>query len=140
MELVSYVRTGSTVPVAYDAEQFLCDFQIEDRAVRMVYNSELIAVVIIPMITITVTTVWLLMYVSRQRGLQRQGVVTLIAISVVFCVAFVPYACYPVLRFVVTGDSYQYYRRFAGLMTYCNIAANPIIYLGGPRMIENRAF
>ena len=81
--------------------------------------------------------IWLLRFVKSERGLQKQTVATLVAISTIFVISFTPYAVMAIFEKLITPESYVYYRRFAGTMLQLNIATNPIIYYVTVRSFRN---
>ena len=84
---------------------------------------------IVPVLLVFMTTTWLLMYVKKVRGLQRQSVITLVCVSMVFCVSYVPSGVFYIVRGMnLKLESLIYFYRFMKFVIYLNIAANPIIY------------
>jgi len=89
---------------------------------------------LLPSLLIFLTTIWLLCYVRRVRGLQRQGVITLLLISTLFCFANAPSGSYYFFKGALTNedkasDWFQIYFSFSMYVLYINYACNPIIYL-----------
>ena len=90
--------------------------------------------IIIPILLIIVTTVWLLWYVNKERGLQRQSILTLILISGVFVLSYISVAamliCY---IFVDPGDPentsfYDHFFKVSMFINYVNYTLNPLVY------------
>ena len=93
--------------------------------------------VLLPTLVILFTTACLLSYLRRQRRggeLQRQGLITHLLISGIFCVAYTPAGCYNILDALLSQeekeeDWFSAYFIFSNYIVYMNYACNPIIYL-----------
>ena len=86
----------------------------------------------IPFGIVTLSTLWLVYFVHKVRGLQKQSVLTNILISTVFLTSFLPVGVLMVL-----GDSFDNSDRFHLLLyrtalfsPFVHFMANPLIYLG----------
>ena len=101
------------------------------KVVMVVYA---ITFTFLPSLLIILTTIWLLCYVKRVRGLQRQGVITLLLVSTLFCFAYAPSGSYYFFKGALTDedkatDWFQMYFSFSIYVVYVNYACNPIVYL-----------
>ena len=90
--------------------------------------------ILLPMLVVLIAIIWLLQYVRRVQGLQKQSVITLLLISLCYFTSYLPYGGYFVIRtfFPRVASLYSvrfHYYRFALYMCYLNFSANPIIYL-----------
>ena len=89
---------------------------------------------IIPMALIFITTIWMMCYVLRVRGNQRQSVFTLLAVSATFFMSLAPDQAYAILIvFLVNGnvqfrEGHKIFQIVAQLAIYVRCAANPLIY------------
>ena len=90
---------------------------------------------ITPTIFIVFTTGWLMMFVKKRRGLQAQGVVTLISVSIVFLISWTPYGLYNGVVPLVSEETVEKHAQsFAIADTICvyimyiNFSVNPIIF------------
>ena len=87
--------------------------------------------VFVPLGIISITTIWLIFFVHKVRGLQKQSVITSILISLVFMASFVPFGI-----ILVLGDNFNpenpYHMgcyKIALFVPFLNFMANPLIYL-----------
>ena len=112
VNIISFVQTGSygNYSGTYNSEIFTCFNDFDNN----IYNTKMVVFVFIPITTIIVTTIWLLRFLDRERGLNRQTVTTLIAISTIFFISIIPFAFNPVFKLLITPENYVYYRRFSG--------------------------
>ena len=87
---------------------------------------------LLPIIVVVVTTVWLLRFVKKVRGLQKESVITNIAVSVVYIVALVPYmilqGSYIFLHKETHRMFYVHFYRFSVFMHWINTTGNHLIY------------
>ena len=82
--------------------------------------------VIIPVLIVMVCTVALLRFVSRSRGLALQSVVTVLSMSGIYLVSYIPYAVEYLLESL--GIRNNDFTRFAVYVSCLNIIMNPFIY------------
>ena len=90
--------------------------------------------VLVPCFVILVTTVCLLCFVHKVKGLQRQSVQTLVLVSGVFCLSFIPFGVTTAL--VAVGDSearsygfnFAIYLRVSTALANLNAGVNATIY------------
>ena len=92
-------------------------------------------VLMTPIVIILVTTLRLMRFVQQARGLQMQGALPLVLVSLVFMVSWLPYGVYnAVVSFLQDDDIVQYSRVLATVdiisvfTMYFNFSSNPIIY------------
>ena len=92
-------------------------------------------VTMIPIGIIVITTLWLMRFVHRARGLQVQGAVPLVLVSIIFIVSWLPYGLYnAVIAFLPDDDIVKYARVLATtdvisvFIMYFNFSSNPVIY------------
>ena len=120
--------------VGFSASSYRCDGSYELTSGKWWLPVLSVLFGLVPIVVVTVTTLWLMFYVKRVRGLQKRGVVTLVLVSVVFMVAHTPYVLlflsYAVLE---PGDPryatfYEHYYRFSLFIVFINYVANPFIY------------
>lgn len=87
---------------------------------------------ILPIVVVVGSTVWLLYFVKKVRGLQRQSIVTNIVVSVVYIVAIFPYAVLQGSYIVLDKREYpKFYERLYRLSTFLlwiNMISNPLVY------------
>ena len=104
---------------------------------RVVYIFSTIAavlLVLVPILTILITTIWLACLVKRVTGaIQRQGVLTLLLVSLVFISSYAPYFCFIIMRDSLPTELthtiwFATFFRTTTLAVYASSAANPIIY------------
>ena len=93
-----------------------------------IYASTLI---FLPMVIVTVTTLWLLRLLYKSRGLQKQSVLTLLLISTLFFLSFVPHGIFFVLSLVFDVSQsapLQHYYRFTVFIINLNSMGNAFLY------------
>ncbi|KAL5253820.1 hypothetical protein ACHWQZ_G013558 [Mnemiopsis leidyi] len=87
---------------------------------------------LLPIIVVVVTTAWLLRFVKKVRGLQKESVVTNIAVSVVYVVALVPYTILQCSYLFLDKEThrmfYVHFYRFSVFMMWINTTGNHLIY------------
>ena len=133
---ISYTTVMGLVDGGYDTISF--DTKIY-ALFRCAMNFELTMIVRIyamgtlftNMSIIIATTAWLLYFVQKVRGLQKQGVVSLMLISVVFILTYMPYGISTVIQnahITKMGVAYRKYYIYSVFIIFVNSCANPIIY------------
>ena len=98
--------------------------------------------VLAPTLIIITTTAWLLCFVHRVRGLQKRQVVTLVAVSAMFCLSYIPFGTFFLLNKVVSSEEkgeawFVEFYRFTMYALYVNYAANPVVYLFSVRSFRD---
>ena len=85
----------------------------------------------IPFVIVTVCTIWLIFFVHKVRGIQKQSVVTAILISAVFLVSFLPVGILMLLgnRFNSNNSMHLILLKLALCSPFMHFMANPLIYL-----------
>jgi hypothetical protein len=87
---------------------------------------------LLPIIVVVVTTVWLLHFVKKVRGLQKDSVITNIVVSVAYIVALFPYVVLQGSYIALDPEKHQtfyvHFYRFSVFMMWINTTANPFIY------------
>ena len=89
LEIVPFITLGEPLYGFYFDYHYMCDLDPQPE-IRALFYSVIVVCTFIPMIVMILTTIWLIVYVQRVRGLSKESVVTLIAISVVFFVSYIP--------------------------------------------------
>lgn len=90
----------------------------------------IIAMIISPVLIVSFCSIWLIWHLRRLRGLQKQGVLTLLLISVMFLVSYLPNATYLVVWLVESRDIYlELFHGFGVYVQFLNVMGNPYIYL-----------
>ena len=104
------------------------------KMVRVLTGIASVFFVVLPLLAIIVTSIWLACIVRRVTGaLQRQGVFTMLLVSSVLFLSFLPYLCVTIMRDTLPeGQSSSVWFcvlfKVATLARNVNFAANPIIY------------
>ena len=83
--------------------------------------------VFIPLLTIVVTSVWLLAFVRKVGGLSRQGLIVILSVSVVFFVSYCPLLFYN-LSYFITDPPVSFYK-FGIFVIFISSFSNPFLYL-----------
>lgn len=142
-----YEAESEELMVFYNPLLFSCGYDIDnDKSTALISILDAIFFVLMPTIVIVVATLWLLLKIRRLHGIQRQGVITVLVVSLVFVISLAPWNVLilywlpaalsatsddpddePVDELANQGDAYVPYR-VAIFMSYLNFAANPIIY------------
>lgn len=89
---------------------------------------------LVPLLVVMVTTFWLLGYVARVRGINRQAILTLLSISATFLLSCLPTCIFYLFKEVsVQGDKSAFWLgvlfRLSVQAVNLNSMANPFIYL-----------
>jgi hypothetical protein len=108
-----------------------CSIVIHDRTLHIVTILMKICFSFIPMVCVVLTTIWMMYFVRRVSGIQRQTVVTLLVVSAVFFVSLAPALALPVLRAVIrkpAGRLFSILELVSPMAYSINCAANPLIY------------
>ena len=140
------ITESHNLGTSYDETLYMCNPYTSD--VEPLYFIMIGFFTIPPILVILVTTIWLMVYVQKVRGLSKESVVTLIAISLVFIVAFIPIGAKLIVGSIISSlirltighertasasALFNWYRddytHFAHSVPYLNCMANPIIYL-----------
>ena len=112
---------------------FFCQNETGSEVGYAVFFVAIMVIRILPSLVIMATTISLLCRLHQARGLQKQGVFTILIVSTVFLIASLPYALYFILKNVLTPAELEatwfiVFYRFAKYLLYLNFAANPLIY------------
>ena len=90
---------------------------------------------ILPVVSIVLTTLWLLRFVQKARGLNAQGSMTLVFISIVFIVSWAPGSVYNcIMSFSsdhfkrINAEFLACFNTVAVYVTYINFSFNPLVY------------
>lgn len=117
--------------VAFNINVFRCDAADLKHVDKWLDPIKSTILVFVPLGIISISTIWLIFFVRKVRGLQKQSVVTSILISLVFMASFVPFGI-----ILVLGDNFDIQNSFhmgcykvAVLAPFLNFMANPLIYL-----------
>ena len=90
--------------------------------------------VLVPCLVILITTICLLCFVHKVKGLQRQSVQTLVLVSGVFCLSFIPFGVTTALVAVGDSEAWSYgfnfaiYLRVSTALANLNAGVNALIY------------
>lgn len=93
-----------------------------------------VLLILLPVLTIVLTTIWLLWFLKRRAGLQRRGILTLVLISGVFVLSYTPIAALLASYAIVDPtdpahkDYYDTFYRVSTFLNCLNYIANPVIY------------
>ena len=104
-----------------------------------------VIMVIIPLIATVITTFLLFRHVHRVKGLQKQAITTLLLVSIVFTVSYLPYA-FTAITVSVLADQVSFPRWIHGFYQFSqnliniNYAANPLIYFATIRSFREVIF
>ena len=77
------------------------------------------------------TTAWMLYFVQKVRGLQKEAVISLVLISVVFILSYIPYGISTVIQNAHIGNMGGAYRTYficSVFVVFLNSFTNPFIY------------
>ena len=134
-------QTGNLRDTFYLPRSFECVYNLSDNAGSVSFFVGLSTSIILPMLIVIVTTIWLIVYLRTLREpAQRQTVITLVAVSVVYLVSYVlsVVLCFKLmfeLSAEVVGSPsegylrfWAYFNRVAVFLQYLNFLANPFIY------------
>lgn len=88
----------------------------------------------LPMLVVIIAVIWILHYVRRVQGLQKQSIFTLLFISLCYICSYLPYGAYYILKVVISDIDTNvpisvHYYRFAVYVMYFNFSINPMIYI-----------
>ena len=98
----------------------------------------IIAMIISPVLIVSFCSAWLIWHLRRLRGLQKQGILTLLLISLMFLVSYLPNAIYLVVWLVESRDIYlKLFHGFGVYIQFLNVMGNPYIYLLSSRSFRN---
>ena len=129
LPVVLWVVTGL---VEFSSSSFKCDGTYDASNGQWWLPVYSIIFGLLPIILVVVTTVWLLHFVKKVRGLQKQSVITNIIISVVYIVAIFPYVVLQGSYIALDPEKnkmfYEYFYRFSVFVIWINSTANPLIY------------
>ena len=120
--------------VRYSSASFKCisDFY-KSGPLRSITIVIVVGFSLAPLITNLVTTPWMIFYVAKVRGINRQAVLTLLGISAAYFLFFLPTAVFYLLDVVLTEEEKSSYWfallfRFAIQAANMNSFINPLIY------------
>ena len=74
----------------FNEETFLCYFYLVHKYQRLISIFITICFTFIPMVCVVITTIWMLFFVKKVSGIQRQTIFTLLVVSVTFFVSLAP--------------------------------------------------
>ena len=81
----------------------------------------------LPVLTVTFTTIKMIFFVKKLRGIQKQAVVTMIAISCLFSVSLLPYGVEMTLEATI-NEYPQVLITFTTFIIFLNYTCNPLVY------------
>ena len=137
---LSFTKTAfllgtSNLDMTYQHLTYECVPVYTDNAVRwiMVVTTTVI-VILIPLFVTVVTTILLFWHIHRVRGVQKQTIRTLLLVSTVFTVSYLPYAVTAVTQTVLVDETefpgwFHLLYQISHNLLYLNYAANPLIYI-----------
>ena len=99
-------------------------------------NLTTVLFVLLPFLVIIICTLWLYVFLSKVRVLQRQSIMLILSVGITFLVSFVPYLLYVILANILKLTPAEKYRDhvvaqvYAGVLyvNYLNTMCNPILY------------
>ena len=122
--------------IEYNHFTYKCAISKEPKnSYRVIFGAVLnIVFTLTPTLTIVVTTLWMIKYVMKVRGILKQGVVTLLVVSMVFCLSILPAVVYFILRQALSDQAkdsqwFTHLYRVVLLSIHTNSAASPLCYL-----------
>ena len=129
-EVTSVVQRGEFMETVYEPLVYGCKYIISNNRTELyeiIFTAVSITVTFGSTFLIFITTVWLIFYVHKVRGIQKESLITLIAVSSVFMLSYLPLVLYFCAQFF--GLSLPlWFTKFSNLIPFLNYAANPIIY------------
>ena len=136
---IAVTLTAALIPgdfsVVYSSASFKCFSEFYQKGpLRIVAPIVAIIFFLLPLLVILVTTVWIICYVAKVRGIHRQAVITLMAISAAFVLSYLPTGVFYLLEEVLDQDAKSGYWfsalfRFSLQAANVNFMVNPLIYL-----------
>ena len=123
--------------VYFDYRSYRCAYVHTDDYWKWLDPVNISLFLLLPTCIVFITTIWLLVYVKRVTGANKQAVITMLPVSIVFCVAYAPIGSYFVTEesIVAMASPYLYDNflyttlyRYGMLVKFINNSANPIIY------------
>ena len=132
--LVQEVDDTSSIVFQAGGSQCTTETAAFSRTVLSLTRAAAFIFVLVPILVIIITTIWLACLVRKVVGaIQKQGVFTLIFVSVVFFSSYAPYFCFVILRDNLSTEQknspwFSAYFKITNLVVQANFAANPIIY------------
>ena len=134
-----FLNTGSW-QYRYRPSVLRCDFtfatSVENHPAGNTVSVLTIIFLLTPILVIMTTTVILACFLKKVNRMNRNSLLTLLLISSVFCVSWLPVTVYNFimatasnLEYKVYADYLVYLYRFSVFVIYLNIAANPLIYM-----------
>ena len=93
------------------------------------------AYLLIPVVSIVSTTLWLLRFVQKARGLNVKGSITLLSVSIVFIVSWAPYGVHNCIM-SISSDNFKRnnvvflagFEMIGTYITFVKFSSNPLIY------------
>ena len=86
-----FSHDDSFIPAyGFNEETFLCYFYLVHKYQRLISIFITICFTFIPMVCVVITTIWMLFFVKKVSGIQRQTIFTLLVVSVTFFVSLAP--------------------------------------------------
>ena len=122
--------------VLYSSASLRClsQFYSESGPVRLLAPLVAMVFTLVPLLVIVVTTVWLIYYVAKVRGISRQTLLTLLCVSLTSLFSFLPTCLFYLAQELVEDSEKSAYWsrvffRVAVQVVNVNSMANPLIYL-----------
>ena len=81
----------------------------------------------LPVLTVTFTTIKMIFFVKKLRGIQKQAVMTMIAISCLFSVSLLPYGVEMTLKATI-NEYPKVLTTFTTFIVFLNYTCNPVVY------------
>ena len=131
IEVAPLILLGEFLNGDYFLNYYTCNV-VPQPEVDVIYSAVVAVFIFVPILITIGTTVRLMVYVQKVRGLSKESVVTLIAISLVLFVSFIPLGMTRVfsdrLNVLFGDDLFIHYHMFVYAVQYVNSMANPFIY------------
>ena len=117
--------------ISFKSEVYRCDAAEMKNVDKWLDPIKSTLLVFVPLGVISISALWLIFFVHKVRGLQKQSVITSILISLVFMTSFVPFGIILVLgdNFDVQNPFHMGCYKVALFAPFLNFMANPLIYL-----------
>ena len=124
-------------PVYFDYRSYRCAYLHTLDLWEWLDPLNVFIFLLIPNIIVIVTAIWLLVYAHKMVGIHKQAVITMLTVSLVFCVSYAPIGVYFVAeKWIIEAagegkhDDFLYSKlyRYGMMLKFLNNSANPVIY------------
>ena len=124
-------------PVHFDYRSYRCAYIHTTDVWAWLDPLNIIVFLLVPNIIVIATAVWLLAYAHKMVGIHKQAVMTMMTVSLVFCLSYMPIGVYLVAeRWIIDGAGEEKHKdflytelyRYGMMLKFLNNSANPLIY------------